>query len=129
MDRFTLKSIKFLSTIYHELYYRTPQYVAKLVLSIYKACTNKLLALYKRGFLNITDIHCDNEFCEVMNPFLEKQDPLIKMNYAAAQEHFCELNKIIALFKNTFDKHTTYYHLRIYCVFWINILLWNQLRS
>ena len=42
---------------------------------------------------------------------------------------FHNINKIIVLFNNSFDQHTTYSHLRIYCIFCWNISLLNQLRS
>ena len=87
MDGLTVNSLKFLSTISHELFYRTAQYVSKPVASVYEVCMDKLVSIYKKGGFNITEIHCDNEFCKVMDPFLVKQDPPIKMNYAAAQEH------------------------------------------
>jgi hypothetical protein len=87
MDGLTVTSLEFLSTIFHDLYYRTAQYLAKPVASIYKERMNKLLALYKRGGFTISEIHCDNQFCKVMDPLLARQDPPITMNYAAAQEH------------------------------------------
>jgi hypothetical protein len=87
MDGLTMKSLKFLSTISHDLFYRATQYVAKPVASIYKSCMDELLAIYKRGGFDITEIHCDNEFCKVMDPVSARQDPPITMNYAAAQEH------------------------------------------
>ena len=87
MDGLTVKSLKFLSTISNELYFRTAQYVTKPVASVYKSCMDKLLEFYKKGGFNITDIHCDNEFCKVMDPFLAKQDPKIKINYTAIQDH------------------------------------------
>jgi hypothetical protein len=87
MDGLTVNSLKFLSTISHDLYYRTVQYVAKPVASIYKVCMDKLLVLYKRGGFTISKIHCNNEFRKVMDPLLARQDPPITMNYAAAQEH------------------------------------------
>ncbi len=62
MDGLTVNSLKFLSTISHDLYYRTAQYVAKPVASVYESCMDELLALYKRGGFNITAIHCDNDF-------------------------------------------------------------------
>jgi hypothetical protein len=46
-----------------------------------------LLALYKRGGFTISTIHCDNEFCKVLDQLSARQDPPIMMNYAAAQEH------------------------------------------
>jgi hypothetical protein len=36
----------------------------------------------------VTEIHCDNEFHKLMDPFSAKHDPVIKVNYATAlQEH------------------------------------------
>ena len=87
MDGLTINSLKFLSTISHKLYYRTAQNVSQPVASLYEVCMDELLGVYKRGGFNITEIHCDNEFRKVMDPFSVRQDPLIKMNYAAAQEH------------------------------------------
>jgi demethoxyubiquinone hydroxylase (CLK1/Coq7/Cat5 family) len=88
MDGLEVNSLKFLSTISHELYYRTTQYITRTpVKSVYKVCMDELLAVYKKGGFKITEIHCDNEFCKGMEVFLAKQDPRIKMNYAAAQEH------------------------------------------
>jgi hypothetical protein len=87
MDGLTVNSLKFLSTISHDLYYRTTQYVARSVASIYEECMDELLALYKRGGFTISTIHCDNEFHKVMDPLSARQDPPITMNYAATQEH------------------------------------------
>ena len=69
MDELTVNSLNFLSTISHELYYRTAEYVTKPVAFVYKGCIEKLLAVHKKGGLNITTTRCDNEFCKVMDPF------------------------------------------------------------
>jgi hypothetical protein len=84
MDGLTVNSLKFLSAISHDLYYRTAQYVAKPVASIYQICMDELLAVYKRGGLKITEIHCDNEFRKVLDPFSAGQGLPIKMNYTSA---------------------------------------------
>jgi hypothetical protein len=56
MDGLTVNSLNFLSTISHDLYYRTAQYVARPVVCIYEECMDELLALYKRGgFTTITN--------------------------------------------------------------------------
>jgi hypothetical protein len=47
----------------------------------------ELVATYKKGGFNISDIHCDNEFHKAMDPFSASQTPPIKMSYVAAQEH------------------------------------------
>jgi hypothetical protein len=87
MDGMTVNSLKFLTAISHDLYYRTSQYVVNPVVSVYKTCMDELLAVYKQGGFKITDIHCDNEFQKAMDPFSARQEPPIKMNYASAQEH------------------------------------------
>ena len=45
MDRFTVHSLKFLSTISDELYYRTAKYFTKPVASVYEYCMEKLIAV------------------------------------------------------------------------------------
>jgi hypothetical protein len=87
MDGMTVNSMKFLTAISHDLYYRTAQYVTNPVASVYKVCMEELVTVYKKGGFNITDIHCDNEFHKVMDPFLAGQTPPIEMNYASAQAH------------------------------------------
>jgi hypothetical protein len=74
MDGLTESSLKFLSTIFHELCYRTAQHVANPVASAYKKCISELLGVYKKGGFNVTEIHCDNEFCKVMDPLLARQN-------------------------------------------------------
>ena len=61
------------------------QYITKRVASVYEGCMEKLLAAYKKGGFNITEIHCDNKCCKVMDPFLAKKYPRIKIKYAEAQ--------------------------------------------
>ena len=45
MDIFTVHSLKFLSTISDELYYRTAKYFTKPVASVYDYCMEKLIAV------------------------------------------------------------------------------------
>jgi hypothetical protein len=86
MDGMTVNSMKFLTAISHDLYYRTAQYVTNPVASVYKVCMDELMTVYKAGRFKTTDIHCDNEFRKAMDPFSAGTPP-IKMNYASAQEH------------------------------------------
>ena len=53
----------------------------------------ELMEVYKKGAFNITEIHCDNEFFKMMDPFTAKQDPQHK-------NIFHKLNKIITSFNN-----------------------------
>jgi hypothetical protein len=87
MDGMIVNSLKFLTTISHELFYRTAQHVPTNVASEYEKCMDELLAVYKRGNFTINEVHCDNEFHKLMDPYSTKQDPPITVNYASAQEH------------------------------------------
>jgi hypothetical protein len=49
MDGMTVNSLKFLTAISHDLYYRTAQCVTNPVVSVYKTCMDELLTIYKRG--------------------------------------------------------------------------------
>jgi hypothetical protein len=89
MDGMTVNSMKFLTAISHDLYYRTAQYVTNPVASIYKECMDELVTVYKKGGFKIPDIHYGNEFRKAMDPFSAGQAPPIKMNYASVQEHVC----------------------------------------
>ncbi len=60
MDGLTINSLKFLSTISHELYYRTAQYVSQPVASVYEVCMDELFGVYTRGGFNITVITSTN---------------------------------------------------------------------
>jgi hypothetical protein len=75
VDGLTLNSLKFLSTISHELHHRTAQHVANPVASVHEKCVSKLPGVHKQGGFNVTKIHCNNEFCKVMDP-LSAQDKI-----------------------------------------------------
>ena len=87
LDGMTVNSLKFLTTISHDLMYRTAQYVQRNNATNYESCLDEIMAIYNRGLFTITEIHCDNEFHKVLDPYSAKQNPQIRMNYAAAQEH------------------------------------------
>jgi hypothetical protein len=63
----TVNSLKFLTTISHELFYRTAQYVPTNVVSEYEKCMDQLMAVYKRGQFTITKVHCNNNFHKLMD--------------------------------------------------------------
>ena len=60
MEGLTEKSLKFLSKISRELYYRTTQYVKNPIEFVYEGCMEELLSVYKKYGFNVTRIHCDN---------------------------------------------------------------------
>ena len=87
IDGMTVNSLKFLTTISHELYYQTAQYVPTNVASEYVKCMDELMTIYKKGQFTITGVHCDNEFHKLMDSYAGKQNPPIDVNYASANEH------------------------------------------
>ena len=62
LDGMTINSLKFLTTISHDLMYRTAQYVQRNNAMNYESCMDEIMAVYNRGLFTITEIHCDNEF-------------------------------------------------------------------
>jgi hypothetical protein len=87
MDGLTVNTLKFLSTISHNIYYGTAQYVSQPIASIYKKFLDEVFSTYKHGGFEITEVHTDNEFHKVMDSYSMTQDPPIHMNYAAAKAH------------------------------------------
>ena len=87
IDSMTVNSLKFLTTISHELFYQTAQYVPTNVVSEYERCMNKLMAVYKKGQFDITEVHCNNKFHKLMDTYSARQAPPIKVKYASTQEH------------------------------------------
>ena len=87
MDGLTVSSLKFLSTISHDIYYCTAQYVSQPNASVYNHCLDEVFGTYKCSGVEITEAHCDNEFHKVMDNHSIKQDPPIHMNYTAAKAH------------------------------------------
>ena len=87
IDGLSVNTLKFLTTISHDVFYRTGQHLNEANAQNYEECMKELYTLYKQGGFTIIEIHCDNEFHKAMDNFAAKQDPVIKMNYAAAGEH------------------------------------------
>ena len=54
--------------------------------NIKNAWTNSLPYTNEAKF-TINEVHCDNEFHKLMDPYSTKQNPPIMVNYASAQEH------------------------------------------
>ena len=100
MDGLMVNSLHFLSTIAHDIYYRTTQYVSDPIASVYEVCLDEVLATYKKGGFTLAEVHCDNEFRKVMDKFVTKHNPPIRVNYAAAQEHVPRAERIKRLCPN-----------------------------
>ena len=116
IDGLSVNGLKFLTTISHELMYRTEQYIKDARAEDYEKCMNEIYYIYRKAGFIIVEIHCDNEFHEAMDEFASKQNPPIKMNYANPQEHVprAERNKndtrqsAVCVLSNTVQPSTTY---------------------
>ena len=87
IDGLSVNSLKFLTTVSHDVFYRTSQYISDAIAQNYEDCMQEVYDIYKQGGFTVTEIHCDNEFHKAMDNFAARQDPPIKINYAAAREH------------------------------------------
>jgi hypothetical protein len=86
IDGITIKSLKFLSTISRNIYYRTVHYMPTAEAKNYQTNIMDVCSVYHRGGFQVTDILCDNEFHAALDPIAASENPPITMHYAAAQE-------------------------------------------
>ena len=86
MDLLTVNSLKFLSTVSHDIYNCTAQMSANQLLQSIKFL-DEVFGIYKHGGFELTEVHCDNKFHKVMDNYSIKQYPLIQMNYAVVKAH------------------------------------------
>jgi hypothetical protein len=87
LDGMEVNSLKFVTTIAHDLYYRTAQYISKPVKSQYVKVLDELHSVYKNNGFVLGEIHCDNEFRPVMTDWAISKDPVVKISYANPQDH------------------------------------------
>ena len=76
-----------MTTISHEIYYRTGQYLMSTKVKNFIKCMNEIYYTYQKGWFTVKEIHCDNEFHKAMDVFVVSITPVITVNYASAQEH------------------------------------------
>ena len=77
MDGLSVNGLKFVTTVVHDIFYRTAQYVTSPIASVYAKCVDEVRGIYKKGGL----------FHKAMDSYAINQEPPIYMNYASAQEH------------------------------------------
>eukprot|EP00957_Ditylum_brightwellii_P154666 11771825-Ditylum_brightwellii.AAC.1 len=82
MDGLSMNGLKFLTTVMHDIFYRTAQYVTDPIAPICAKCVDEVRGIYKKGGFSITEIHCDDKFHKAMNSYAINQEPHIHMNYA-----------------------------------------------
>lgn len=79
--------MEFLSIISHEIVYRTTQYITKSKAVGFENYLDELNGVYRIWGFDIVEIHCNNEFHKVMDNFVTKNNPPIRVNHTTAQEH------------------------------------------
>jgi hypothetical protein len=84
IDGITINSLKFLSTISRNIYYRTVHYMSTTEAKNYQTNIMDVCGVYRRGGFQVTDILCDNEFHAALDPIAASQNFPITMHYAAA---------------------------------------------
>ena len=102
IDGLTINSLKFLSTISRDVYYRTVHYMPTTKADNYRTALNEVCGVYRRGGFQVTDILCDNEFHASFDPLVAQLNPPITMHYAAAQEHVPEAERNNRVIKEQF---------------------------
>jgi hypothetical protein len=87
IDGMTVNSLKFLTTISHDIQYRTAQYLSNTTAGMFKTCMREVIGIYRKGGFSVREIHCDNEFRSAMDALSLEYEPPIIVNYATANEH------------------------------------------
>ncbi len=108
IDGLTINSLKFLSTISRDIYYRTVHYMPTTEAKNYQTTINDVCGVYRRGGFQVTDILCDNEFHASMDPIAALHTPPITLHSAAAQEHVPEAERNNRVIKEQFQTCPTY---------------------
>eukprot|EP00957_Ditylum_brightwellii_P016789 1263821-Ditylum_brightwellii.AAC.1 len=67
MDGLSVNGLKFLTTVMHDIFYRTMQYVTSPIASVYAKCVDEVRGIYKKGVFSITEIHRDNKLHKAMD--------------------------------------------------------------
>jgi hypothetical protein len=85
MDGMKVNGLAFLTTISHNIYYRTAQWISHQTPAVYNDALVQVLRVYTLAGLKVTTIHCDNEFRPLMEPLSLQYN--IQLNFANPQEH------------------------------------------
>ena len=87
IDGMTVNTLKFLTTISHDIQYRTAQYLLNTTAEVFKTNLREVIGTYKKGGFVVKEIHCDNEFRPALDTLSLEYDPPLVVNYATADEH------------------------------------------
>ncbi len=85
MDGMNVNGISFLTTISHNICYRTAQWLPDKTMASYRDKLIEVLQVYAAGGFKVTQIRCDNEFRTLSEPIGREFN--LRFNYANAQEH------------------------------------------
>ena len=87
VDGMKVNGLQFFTTVAHDIYYRTAQYIKSTHAHQFRECLEEIIAMYRSGGFVVTKINCENEFRKAFEGYAEAKTPPIKVNYSAAQEH------------------------------------------
>ena len=91
IDGMTVNSLKFLTSIALNLYYRTAQYLRNSTASDLKDVIAEIFQVYRSGGFIIVELRCDNEF-QPLDLYLSKKYE-VNINFSNAQEHVPEAER------------------------------------
>jgi hypothetical protein len=100
MDTMYINGMSFLTTISQHIMYRTTEKVPNKTAKDYRSALDTVFRLYNLAGFKIWSIHCDNEYCSLMQELETIYE--IKMNYSNAQEHVPEVERSIRVIKEQF---------------------------
>ena len=85
MDGMKVNGLAFLTTVSHNLQYRTTQFIKQQTPEVYRQVLEQIFRVYNTGGFQVTTQRCDNKFRPLIEPL--DNDIHVGMNFANAQEH------------------------------------------
>ena len=97
IDIMYINGLEFLTSISHDIYYRTAQYIPSKHETHHIKCMQEILQIYRNAEFNITTIHCDQEFKHTLQEFANENK--ITLLCTAAQAHIPRAERNIRVIK------------------------------
>jgi hypothetical protein len=127
MDTMQINGLYFLTTVSRKIMYRTTEWVPNKTAKAYRIALDSVFRVYNMAGFKIKSIHCDNEYCSLMQELESIHE--VKMNYASAQGHVPEIERSIRVIKERF--RATFHRLPFTQLpaIMIKIWLWKALKN
>jgi hypothetical protein len=95
-----INGVPFLTMVSRNIMYQTAEWIPHQTPEAYRSVLDNVFCTYNQAGFRITTIHCENEFCPLMNQLQDTYN--VQMNYANPQEHVPEAKQNNHVIKERF---------------------------